>query len=105
MNEYQRYGDYSQQGQKESEGAGVGSMITFLLIGAGIGAAVALLLAPNSGADLRDGISRRFRRTVDNVSARTRDLRERGSNLLGFTREAQEERPIRAGLSRDVARN
>jgi gas vesicle protein len=97
MNEYQRYGDYSQQVQERSGGAGAGSIITFLLIGAGVGAIVALLLAPNSGTDLRDGISRRFRRTVDNVSARTQDLRERGSNLLGFTREAQEERRFGQG--------
>lgn len=97
MNEYDRYGDYSQQTQEKSSGAGVGRIITFLLIGAGVGAVVALLLAPRSGSDLRDSITRRYRRTVDNVSARTRDLRERGSNLLGFTREAQEERRFGQG--------
>jgi hypothetical protein len=34
---------------------------------------------------------------VDNVTARTRDLRERGSNLLGFSREGQEERRFGQG--------
>jgi gas vesicle protein len=97
MNEYLRYGDYSQQAQEQSSAAGAGRLITFLLIGAGIGAGVALLLAPKSGEDLRDTITRRYRSTVDHVSARTRDLRERGSNLLGFTREAQEERQFRQG--------
>lgn len=97
MNEYQRYGDYSQQTQEKSGGTGAGSIVTFLLIGAGIGAVVALLLTPKSGADLRGAVTRRYRRTVDNVTARTRDLRERGSNLLGFTREAQEERRLGQG--------
>lgn len=97
MNEYQRYGDYSQQTPEQSGGAGVGTVIAFLLIGAGIGAGVALLLAPKSGPDLRDTITRRYRSTVDNVSARTRDLRERGSNLLGFHREGQEERRFGQG--------
>jgi hypothetical protein len=98
MNEYERYGDYSQQTQQEkSSGGGAGSLITFLLIGAGVGAVMALLLAPKSGADLRDNITRRYRRTVDNVTARTRDLRERGSNLLGFSREGQEERRFGQG--------
>src|SRR5690242_12682714 len=97
MNEYQRYGDYSQQAPEEPRGAGAGTVIAFLLIGAGVGAAVALLLAPKSGPDLRDTITRRYRSTVGNVSARTRDLRERGSNLLGFHREAQEERRFGQG--------
>jgi gas vesicle protein len=97
MNEYQRYGDYSQHSQEQSGGAGAGTIIAFLLIGAGVGAAVTLLLAPKSGPDLRHTITRRYRSTVDNVSARTRDLRERGSNLLGFHREAQEERRFGQG--------
>jgi gas vesicle protein len=83
MNEYQRYGDYSQQGY-ESSGTGAGSVITSLLIGAGIGALIALLFTPKNGNELRRAIGRGYRKTVDGVSQRTRELRDRGSNLLGF---------------------
>jgi gas vesicle protein len=88
MNEYQRYGDYSQQNQEWS-GAGMGTIITSLLIGAGIGAALACLFTPKSGSELRGALGRGYRRTVDGVSDRTRELRDRGSNLLGFNRETE----------------
>jgi gas vesicle protein len=88
MNEYQRYGDYSRQELNVSDRPRVGSAILFTAIGAGIGATVALLLTPRTGHDLRDAITRGYRKTVNDVSQRTRDLRDRGSNLLGFNREA-----------------
>ena len=90
MNEYQRYGDYTQQGQ-ESSGAGVGTIISFVLIGAGIGAALACLFTPRSGREIRGAIGRGYRQTVEGVSERTRDLRDRGSNLLGFNRTPESE--------------
>ncbi|MGH9567221.1 MAG: YtxH domain-containing protein [Candidatus Angelobacter sp.] len=96
MNEYQRYGDYSEQMEEGTHGSGVGAKIGFLMVGMGLGAAVAALFTPRSGHELRDVIGRKCRNTVDNVSARTRDLRERGSNLLGFTR-GSEEREYREG--------
>ncbi len=83
MNKYQRYGDYSQEGY-EASGASAGPIITSLLIGAGIGAVIALLFTPQRGSDLRSAIGRGYRKTVDGVTQRTRELRERGSNLLGF---------------------
>lgn len=90
MNEYQRYGDYTQQSQ-ESSGAALGTIITFVLVGAGIGAALACLFTPRSGRELRGAIGRGYRQTIDGVSERTRDLRERGSNLLGFNRTPETE--------------
>jgi hypothetical protein len=85
MNEYQRYGDYSREGA-ESPRAGAGTIVTSILVGAGIGAALACLLTPRSGSDLRSAIGRGYRRTVEGVSERTRQLRNRGTNLLGFDR-------------------
>ena len=96
MNEYQRYGDYSQQGF-ESSGAGAGMIITSALVGAGIGAALACLFTPRSGSELRDVIGRRYRRTVEGVSQKTRQLRDRGSNLLGFDRTTESEVQKRYG--------
>lgn len=87
MNEYDRYGDYTEQTQ-EASGEN-GSAIKFLLIGMGIGAAIVLLVSPVSGAELRRTITRGFRSTVNGISQGTQNLRERGSNLLGFSRRRQ----------------
>ena len=87
MNEYERYGEYTQTRTEEGTGnGGLGKAVTFLLIGMGVGAAAALLLTPMSGADCRDAIRRGYRSTLDGISEQTRNLRERGSNLLGFNR-------------------
>ncbi len=90
MSRYQRYGDYTQMRQQIPRPPVIGGAIVALTVGAGIGAALAMLFTPRKGSDLRRDIRRRFRRTMDNVSARTRDLRERGSNLIDFTRRAGE---------------
>src|SRR5438105_2531294 len=86
MNEYERYGDYSQQAPETSSGRSAGTTLTFLLIGVGIGAAAALLFTPMSGSELRGTIGRGYRSTLDGISQGTQRLRERGSNLLGFNR-------------------
>lgn len=92
MNEYQRYGDYTQRRQEISRATGIGGAIASLTVGIGIGAALAVLFTPRRGSDLRRAIGRILRRTVDRVSARTRDLREHGSNLIDFARRSAEER-------------
>ena len=52
MNEYENYGDYTQQ-TKEGSGSNTGTAVKFLLIGMGVGAAVALLFSPMSGREVR----------------------------------------------------
>ena len=87
MNEYERYGEYTQTRVEQPAGnAGAGRAIAFLLIGMGVGAAAAILLAPMSGAECREAIRRGYRSTLEGISERTRNLRERGSNLLGFNK-------------------
>jgi gas vesicle protein len=86
MNEYERYGEYAQQIARMAPAAGRGANVKFLLIGMGIGVATALLLAPMSGRDLRNVIRRGSRTTLDGIGNQTRNLREQGSKLLGFTR-------------------
>ncbi|HEX5433991.1 MAG TPA: YtxH domain-containing protein [Candidatus Angelobacter sp.] len=98
MNAYERYGDYAQlREERERSGAGAGTIITFLLLGAGIGAALACLFTPRRGDELRNAIGRGYRRTVDGVSQRTRELRDRGSNLLGFERGGEAEKQYGQG--------
>ena len=86
MNEYDRYGEYTQQTQESSTGSNVGNAVKFLLIGMGVGPAAALLLSPKSGNEIRRAIRRGLRSTLDGISEGTHRLRERGSNLLGFNR-------------------
>jgi gas vesicle protein len=86
MNDYKKFGGYTGEIVVERNESSTGTAIAFLLIGAAVGAAVALLFSPLNGEDVRSAISRGYRRTVDGVTDRTKDLRERGSNLLGIDR-------------------
>lgn len=95
MNDYKKFGGYTGEIEVEKEQPAVGTALTFLLIGAVAGAAVALLLSPVNGEDVRNAIRRGYRRTVDGVTDRTRDLRERGSNLLGIDRGSEAELQFR----------
>ena len=88
MNEYDRYGEYTQQSQESSGSSGSADAVKYMLIGMGIGAVVALLLAPASGSEIRNAVRRRFRSTVDGLNDRAQHLKRQGSNLLGFTRRA-----------------
>ena len=89
MNEHQRYEDEFYQTDENNPGANAGKAITFLLIGIGVGVAAALLFTPTSGRDLRQAIGNGCRRAVDGISEQTRNLRRRGSNLLGFNRRRE----------------
>ena len=88
MSDYERYGDYNQQssGNVAEKGSGANA-VKFLLIGVGIGAAAALLFTPVSGRECRETIRKGYRNALDSISEQTRNLRERGSNLLGFSRK------------------
>ena len=85
MNDYERYGDYTQQTGERTGGSNT-SAVKYLLIGVGIGAAAALLFSPMSGSEVRAAIGRGCRNAFNGLSQQTRNLREKGSNLLGFNR-------------------
>ena len=82
--EYTRYEEPSWHSQEASSEPASGSELKWLLVGIGIGAGVALLLAPSSGRELRGKIGRGFGQTWNGISRGTQDLRRRGSNLLSF---------------------
>jgi gas vesicle protein len=86
MSEYDRFGEYSQQNQKSDDRDDRNDAVKYLLIGMGIGAGITLLLSPRSGTEIRRAIRHGLRSTFHGISAGTQNLRERGSNLLGFTR-------------------
>jgi len=90
--EYSRYQEPDWRPREDSSAFGSGAAITWLFVGMGIGAAVALLLAPTSGRELRSAIGRGCHRTLEGISRGARELRERGSNLLNFARWRSGER-------------
>src|ERR1700692_4993687 len=97
---------------ESSEGNSVGTAITFLWIGLGAGALVALALAPKTGKQFRRDLKRGYndaRETLEDwteeakdrvrdVKERARDVAERGANLADDLREKVE--PLRRAISR-----
>lgn len=55
----------SEYRRRERESTDVASRLTYLLIGGGIGAIIALLFAPKSGQELRDDIADATRKGID----------------------------------------
>jgi gas vesicle protein len=67
----------------ENDGSGAAEKLTFLLIGAGIGATLALLFAPKSGRELRGDIADYTKRGVDAAGEQARVIGDRASELYG----------------------
>ena len=70
--------------QSDASGA-----IPWLLAGLAIGAAVALLLAPSTGRELRSAVGRGLRSTLLALNRGTQQLRRRGSNVIRFSRRSR----------------
>jgi len=97
---------------ESSEGNSIGTAITFLLIGLGAGALVALALAPKTGKQFRRDLKRGYNDARDTLEdwteeakdrvreakERARDVAERGANLAEDLREKVE--PLRRVISR-----
>jgi len=89
---------------ESSEGNNVGTAVTFLLIGLGAGALVALALAPKTGKQFRRDLKRGYndaRETLEDwteeakdrvrdVKERARDAAERGASFADDLRERVE---------------
>ncbi len=62
---------------ESSDGGTVGTAVTFLLIGLGVGAALGLLLAPKTGRQLRKDLRRSYDDALDTVSEWTDEAKDR----------------------------
>ena len=69
----------------ENDGSSAAEKLTFLLIGAGIGATLALLFAPKSGRELREDIADYTKRGMDAAGEGARVIGERATELYGTT--------------------
>lgn len=82
---------------ESSDKSTAGTAVTFLLIGLGAGALVALLLAPKTGKQLRRDLRRKYDDARDLVEdfaeearERVNDVMERGSDFVETARERME---------------
>lgn len=71
----------------ENEGSSPAEKLTFLLIGAGIGATLALLFAPKSGRELRGDIADYTKRGVDAAGEGARAIGVRATEAYGAASE------------------
>lgn len=67
-----------------------GAMVSFAL-GAGIGAAVALLLTPKSGEELRGDIADGVNDGVNQIRSTGKDLKRRGQRLVDVAKDQVQE--------------
>jgi len=86
-----RIGKYETSEESSSQ---VGTAVTFLMIGLGVGALTALLLAPKTGRQLRKDIRRKYedaKETVDDWTDEAKEaaeeIMERGSEIADEIRE------------------
>jgi gas vesicle protein len=67
------------------------SKLSYFLVGAGIGAVVALLFAPKAGRELRDDIADATRRSIDYANDSAKQIGERATNIYSTSREKASE--------------
>ena len=85
MTDYESVGDY----QAADESA-VGLALTFLFIGIGVGALVALLLTPKTGKQMRRGLRRKYedaREAVEDWSDQANEIIEKGTEWANAAKE------------------
>lgn len=109
MADYKRFGLY----EGSDRGSQVGTAITFLLIGLGVGALSALLFAPQSGKATRKQLRRKYEDALDTVEDWTeqagdmwdkgvdyaKDAKDRGAEYV--SKAADRVAPVAKALRRD----
>lgn len=73
--------------ENRSGGSDVTTRLTYLLIGGGIGAIIALLFAPKSGTELRGDIADVTRKGIDKTREGARYVGDKAGEYYGTVRE------------------
>ena len=102
MPEYERFGEYQ---SSQRPGGGAGLVVTFLLIGMGAGALVALLFAPGEGKKTRRVLRRKYEDAVDAFTEwkeTAEDMIEKGSDWANSAKDTAKEKvaPFRKAMKR-----
>ena len=74
-------------GNDRDSGENISTKLTFFLVGAGIGAVLALLFAPKSGEELRNDIADATRKGIDRSREAATQLGNRAGEYYEATRE------------------
>jgi gas vesicle protein len=85
MKDYQKYGEYS--GEQCSRAEHAKTAIVFLMIGAGLGTLLAMLLAPRSGPELRRAVQDKFDDARRGLGEQASRVRRRATEIAGQARE------------------
>lgn len=89
---------------RRREGADVSTRLTYLLIGGGIGAILALLFAPKSGQELRNDIADATRKGIDRTRETATQLGSKAGEYYEATRDrASELYAVAADKAGDLA--
>ena len=72
---------------RRDSGDNISARLTYLLIGGGIGAILALLFAPKSGQELRGDIAEATRKGIDRSREAAQQLGDRAGEYYETTRE------------------
>src|SRR5256885_12120399 len=72
---------------RRDSGDSVSTRLTYLLIGGGIGAVIALLFAPKSGQELRGDLADATRKGIDKSREAAQQLGERAGEYYEATRD------------------
>ena len=83
--------DYYDDHGRGRDDASVGTKLTYLLIGGGIGAVVALLFAPKSGTELRGDIADATRKGIEKSKETAAQIQERAGEYYEVGRERASE--------------
>lgn len=86
MANYKRFGLY----EGSDRGSQIGTALTFLFIGLGIGALSALLFAPQSGKQTRKMIRRKYEDALDTVEDWTDQAGEMWDKGVDYARDAKD---------------
>lgn len=78
------------------------SKLSYFLVGAGVGAVIALLFAPKAGKELREDISGATKRSIDYANDRAKAVGQKASTMYSSSREKANEL---YGLSREKTTN
>lgn len=76
---------------RRDSGDSISTRLTYLLIGGGIGAVIALLFAPKSGQELRGDIADATRKGIDRSREAAQQLGDRAGEYYEATRERASE--------------
>ena len=73
--------------ENDDRGSDVSTRLTYLLIGGGIGAVLALLFAPKSGAELRGDLADVTRKGIDKTREGARYVGDKAGDYYGAVRD------------------